>query len=158
MLLSNLALFIGPIIVALVEGTTVSFDAQKSHLDTFGNFEDGSYQLIVSDDGTTQVTKLDSIVDIANVAPASVRSTPRRAIGTLTARACDNVGCDGIALNHGDCDRAVDGLKAQCGMYFPTTRTQSSSRSLKAAPLATPIISQHETCPIHRSLSSIEVN
>jgi hypothetical protein len=123
MLLSNLALLVGLMIIALVDSTKVSFDARGSHLDTFGAFEDGSYHLVVADDGTTQVTKLDSIVDIENVAPASVRSTPRHASGTLMARAtCDNIGCDGIGLNHGDCDRAVDGLKAQCGMYFLTRR------------------------------------
>ncbi|KAF2634008.1 hypothetical protein BU25DRAFT_417123 [Macroventuria anomochaeta] len=60
-------------------------------------------------DGTASVIIINSTIPL-------IDQSVKRSTSPLVPRACGmGVGCDGIILNHGDCDLTVEGLKAQCG-------------------------------------------
>jgi hypothetical protein len=117
MALTKLCLAVLPALVFLVRSSPISnpdstislAHPRTVHLDTFGTFQDGTYQMIYEPDGTTSVVVVNSTIPLTG-------QPVKRSANPLVPRACGmGVGCDGISLNHGDCDRAVEGLKAQCG-------------------------------------------
>jgi hypothetical protein len=92
MVFLNHALLVTPLIFALVKGQTPDLSPRDSHIATFGKIENGSYQVIHFEDGTSEVTAIDTIANTPISLSASARSINRRSCGT-------GVGCDGFFLN-----------------------------------------------------------